>query len=485
MSLKVFNTMSRKKEEFTPRTRNLVKMYTCGLTVYDYMHVGHARTYLFWDVFKRYLTYSGYEIISVINYTDIDDKIIARANERGIDFRDLAEEFIDAFDDDCEALGILPYTVQCRATDYIPEMIEMVERLVEIGYGYIVDGDVFYDVHKFPRYGALSGHNLEDLEAGARVDVDERKKNPSDFALWKAAKPGEPTWNSPWGPGRPGWHIECSVMSSHFLGDRIDVHGGAVDNMFPHHENEIAQSEAYLGLCEGNERWCNYWMHPEHLLVENTKMSKSLGNFITVRDLLEDVDPITVRLSFLTTHYRTQMNFTQEGLEAAKSAYERILNFIETGIRCFNDLPESDDEAEEAVLFSSLALEMEEKFRGAMDDDLNCPAALGSIFDFIKQANQRGWESCENKSDIFDALNITMDILDVLGISAMPPVAAPGDGSELLNGVMQLIIRVRKDLRVKKDYESSDIIRDGLDELGIVLEDTSAGSRWRKKRSLT
>jgi len=255
--------------------------------------------------------------------------------------------------------------------------------------------------------------------------------------------------------------------------------------MFPHHENEIAQSEAYLGLCEGNERWCNYWMHPEHLLVENTKMSKSLGNFITVRDLLEDVDPITVRLSFLTTHYRTQMNFTQEGLEAAKSAYERILNFIETGIRCFNDLPESDDEAEEAVLFSSLALEMEEKFRGAMDDDLNCPAALGSIFDFIKQANQRGWESCENKSDIFDALNITMDILDVLGISAMPPVAAPGDGSELLNGVMQLIIRVRKDLRVKKDYESSDIIRDGLDELGIVLEDTSDGSRWRKKRSLT
>ena len=480
MALKVFNTLTRRKEDFVPRKRNFVRIYACGLTVYDYMHIGHARTYIFWDVFRRYLKYSGYEMASVLNYTDIEDKLIVRANEKGVDFRELADEFIEAFDDDCDALNIMPYTVQCRATDYIPEMIEMVEKLVRDGFAYEVEGDVYFDVHKFPRYGGLSGQRVEDLEAGSRVDVDERKKHPADFALWKSAKPGEPTWDSPWGKGRPGWHIECSVMSSHFLGDRLDVHGGAVDNMFPHHENEIAQSEAYFGLIDTSERWCNYFMHPEHLLLEDTKMSKSLGNFITVRQLLETTDPNVAKLHFFSNHYRTQMNFTQDGLAAAQSAWERIAGFMETGSSRLGEIHEREDVDADELPMTGLALDLTNDFAKAMDDDLNIPAAVGSIFEFIKKANQRGWGDIDNPVDLVAPL-VTMDnLLSVLGLD-LDSGEVDGGGDELKSGLMDLILRIRYDARSRKDFAVSDTIRDGLSELGIVLEDTASGSRWREK----
>lgn len=482
MGLKIFNTYTRKKEDFQPRKRGLARIYTCGLTVYDYMHIGHARTYIFWDVFRRYLSYSEFQVISVINYTDIEDRIIQRSNERGIDFRDLADEFIEAFDEDCEALNILPYTIHCRATDFVPEMVSMVEKLVEDGYAYVVDGDVYYDVHKFPRYGKLSGHNIEDLEAGARVDVDERKRHPADFALWKAAKPGEPVWDSPWGKGRPGWHIECSAMSTHFLGERIDIHGGAVDNMFPHHENEIAQSEACFHLTDSDERWCGYWMHPEHLMVEDTKMSKSLGNFITVRELLENYGANEVRLLFLGTHYRTQMKFTKDGLDGSKTAYERIKNFMLAGLARVKAISEIEPFEDEELPLTNLAIELEEKFTTAMNDDVNCPAALAAVFEFIKQANNRGWEICENSEDLLGAYEILADILDVLGITIEDSNSGEDTrGRELLDGVMGLVIDLREDARRRKDFAVSDRIRDGLGEIGIILEDTAGGARWKER----
>ncbi len=480
MTLRVFNTLTRAKEDFKPKTRKLVRIYTCGLTVYDLMHVGHARTYIFWDVFRRYLKASGYEVISVMNYTDIDDKIISRAKERGIDFNDLAEMNIAAFDEDCENLNILPYTVQCRATDYIPEMIDMVAKLVEDGFAYVVESDVYFDVHKFPRYGRLSGQKLDDLEAGSRVEVDERKKHPADFALWKGTKPGEPSWDSPWGKGRPGWHIECSVMSTHFLGDRLDVHGGAVDNMFPHHENEIAQTEAFLGLHDSEERWCTYWMHPEHLLLEETKMSKSLGNFITVHDLLEDTDPNVVRLYFLLTHYRTQMNFTREGLKGAASAFERIENFISIGFKRLMELdgfdPKLLEEGEFRFMQDCIALD--DSFNEAMDDDLNCPAALGAIFEFIKKLNSKKFDKTENAADLFFALNALVAKLAVLGIDIEPPNDVEGDVGAF-GDLLQLLLIVRADARKRKDFATSDAIRDGLNKLGIQIEDTSSGARLR------
>jgi len=479
LALQIFNTLTRRKEEFIPRTRNFVRIYTCGLTVYDYMHIGHARTYIFWDVFRRYLYFRGYEMISVLNYTDIEDRIITRANERGIDFRELTDEFIEAFDEDCDALGIIPYTVQCRATDYIPEMIEMVRALVEKGYAYEIDGDVYFDVHKFPGYGSLSGHNVEDLEAGARVEVDERKRHPADFALWKAAKPGEPTWDSPWGPGRPGWHIECSVMSSHFLGPRMDIHGGAVDNMFPHHENEIAQSEAYFDLAGTKERWCNYFMHPEHLLVDDVKMSKSLGNFITARALLAEHDARVIRLAFTLNHYRTQMSISTEGLTSAASALSRIDNFVRIGYGRLKALEESKTEADENAPLAELAAGLHDKFVQAMDDDLNCPAALGAIFDFIKSANQRGWESCDNPADIFLSLAVIDELLGVLGIGSAADSGDKAVGGEIVGGLMNLVLEIRKKARASRDFATSDAIRDGLSALGITIEDTADGARWR------
>lgn len=481
MALSVFNTYTRKKELFVPRTRNLVRIYTCGLTVYDRMHIGHARTYIFWDIFRRYLRFCDYEVICVINYTDIEDKIFERAKARGVDFREFADEFIDAFDEDSDKLGIMPYSVQCRASDYIPEMVEMVKSLIENGYAYEVDGDVFFDVHAFKPYGRLSGQNLEDLEAGARVEVDERKRHPADFALWKASKPGEPVWESPWGEGRPGWHIECSVMSSHFLGDRLDVHGGAVDNMFPHHENEIAQSEAHFGIPpDTDERWCRYWMHPEHLLVEGEKMSKSVGNFITVSEILEDTEPNALRLYFLGNHYRTQMNFTREGLSGAASALERIMNFIETGSQRLVAVEEVAVKDGDSHPLTELALDMREKFIVAMDDDVNCTAALASIFDFIKAANQAGWESCENPSDIAPALWILDELLLVLGLES-GEMEAPEGVERLESGLLDLIISLRDSARSRKDFETSDAIRNGLQSLGIVLEDTPGGTRWKRK----
>ena len=530
MALKIFNTMSRRKEEFVPLKPHFVRMYTCGLTVYDYMHIGHARTYCFWDVLRRWLRHSGYQVVSVINYTDIEDKIIARANETGEDVSSLSRKFIAAFDDDIRWLGIEPWTITCRATDFVPQMIEMVKALVDKGFGYVVEGDVYFSVEKFRGYGKLSGHNLDDLIAGSRVEVDERKRNPADFALWKSAKEGEPFWDSPWGKGRPGWHIECSVMSMNYLGDTLDIHGGAVDNMFPHHENEIAQSESYTG-----KPFSKYWMHPEHLLMEGTKMSKSLGNFLTVHDLKEQsVDPRAVRLYFLMNHYKTQMNFSDEGLAAAQASLERIQNFYdlldermvalkqqliedksiplddhlaEALIQAAEDQPRPDNALQESA-------DLRVKFKTAMDDDLNTTAALGAVFELIKNLNTdpAGMIPTVLSALVFQlAVNNRLNLLGLGTFEGKSPALRRFENLSRLASIVQRYwpegvevttqvtehharaseqvlaafvepeIQKRNDARARKDFKEADAIRDRLADMGVILEDTPSGTRWHVK----
>ncbi|HUT62751.1 MAG TPA: cysteine--tRNA ligase, partial [Anaerolineae bacterium] len=315
MALKVYNTLSRKKENFVPLHGNRVHFYACGPTVYDYFHVGNARPLIMFDVFRRYLEYRGYEVTYIVNITDIDDKIIRRAQEEGVDFKSISRKYTDAFFDGCEQLGIRPATVHPRATEFTDDMLDLIRRLLKIGNAYEVDGDVYFDIASFPGYGKLSGRDIAHMQAGARVEVDERKKNPPDFALWKAAKPGEPSWDSPWGPGRPGWHIECSVMAMKFAGDTLDIHAGGQDLIFPHHENEIAQSEAATG-----KPFARYWLHNGFLDIEGEKMSKSLGNILTVRDILKNHNPAAIRVFFLLKHYRSPIDFSEEHIREAQAA---------------------------------------------------------------------------------------------------------------------------------------------------------------------
>lgn len=482
MALKIFNTVSRRKEEFVSLKPHFVRMYTCGLTVYDYMHIGHARTYCFWDVLRRWLRHSGYQVVSVINYTDIEDKLIARSNESGVPVRELSEKFIKAFDDDIRWLGIEPWTINCRASDFVQEMIEMVKALVEKGFGYVIDGDVYFSVEKFRGYGKLSGHNLDDLIAGSRVEVDERKRNPADFALWKSAKEGEPFWESPWGKGRPGWHIECSVMSMNYLGETFDIHGGAVDNMFPHHENEIAQSEAYTG-----KPFAKYWMHPEHLLMEGTKMSKSLGNFVTVRELREQkVDPRAVRLYFLMNHYKTQMNFSDEGLAAAQASLERIESFLSDMRERSQGAMTAEEQDEEGFGISTSAVTstavLSHDFEMAMDDDLNTPAALGAVFALVKGVNTDPDTLVPDPESAQAILGLVEMLLGRLGVETKSgDVSAEAIALRALSAFVEPEIQKRNDARARKDFREADAIRDRLAEMGIVLEDTPSGTRWRVK----
>jgi len=471
--LKVYNTLSKKLEEFKPLEDNLVKIYVCGPTVYDYTHIGHARTYISFDVIVRYLKYKGYNVKYVVNITDIDDKIIRRARELGISPQELARKFEKEFFEDMEALGLLKADYYPRVTDHIEDIIKVVEKLIEKGYAYVVNGNVYYDVTKFPDYGKLSGQTLDQIKAGARIEPDLNKKHPADFALWKKAKEGEPYWNSPWGPGRPGWHIECTVMSMKYLGEQIDIHGGGTDLIFPHHENEIAQSEAY----SGKKPFVKYWLHTGYLMIKGEKMSKSLGNIIPVKDFLSKYEPDVLRLLVLSAHYRSPINFTWEKAEQAKSSLERIKRTIERlrRIMTYEKLHIENLSLDEKEVYERVC-ELRRKFEEAMDEDFNTPKALAEIFEFISYINRKINENKVPGPLARYVHDVLMELLNVFGL--LQKFEITGVSAEV-KPFIELLVKIRDKARKRKDWETADYIRDELRKLGVILEDTPKGTIWR------
>ena len=472
--LSIYNTLTRKKEPFIPLNPLEVKMYVCGPTVYDYFHIGNARSFIMADVLRRYLEYKGYDVKYVMNLTDIDDKIIKKSNEEKIGANLVAEKYTKAFFEDLERLKVKRASIYPKATEHIEEIIEFIKRLERNGLAYNVDGNVFYDVSKFKDYGKLSGKKLDELEAGARVDVNEEKKNPLDFALWKKAKEGEPFWESPWGKGRPGWHIECSAMSCKHLGETFDIHAGGNDLIFPHHENEIAQSEA-----ANRKKFVNYWIHFGFLNINNEKMSKSLGNFFTARDVLKHYSAGSIRLLFSQTHYRGPLEFSDELLESAQRGLDKFENLIEKINMELGPHPTPLLKGE--GVNPNLNFEKYYKnFEAAMDDDLNTPQAVAVLFDFVRDTNKTISEN-ENLSPKF-YLEVKEFLAEtaqgVLGIIDLDKPEA--EGSSIEKELIELLIRLRDDARKEKNFVLSDKIRDGLKELGIELKDSKDGTTYKK-----
>jgi cysteinyl-tRNA synthetase len=489
--MRVHNTLTRTKEEFVTREPGRVTMYVCGPTVYNHIHIGNARTFLSFDVIRRYLAYRGYDVVFVQNITDVDDKIINRAAEEGRTAAEVAAEYSQAFLDAMDALGIEPPTVRPKATETIPQMIEMSEMLIEKGYAYPVDGDVYFSVRSFPGYGKLSGRDIDELQSGARVDVDERKRDPLDFALWKAAKPGEPHWPSPWGEGRPGWHLECSVMSFEQLGLTFDIHGGASDLIFPHHENELAQSEAAFGV-----PFVRYWLHGGLLQVNAEKMSKSLGNFMLLKDVLTTYDSPVVRLFMLQTHYRSPLEFSTDRLDEAQTAYERLLNLVKN-VRWARAASTrgsgAPDAARQALVDSTLAARG--KFEGEMDDDFNTAGALGALFELAKAANTflSEYQADVSTADLValaEAESDVIELLQVLGITlaeakrAGYPAECVDLAAELCGYVgsnpedaVEELLAARSVARSEKNWAAADAVRKGLEGLGFCVDDTPHGAR--------
>jgi cysteinyl-tRNA synthetase len=465
MALSIYNTLARKVVDFDPLEAGKISMYVCGPTVYDYFHIGNARSFVIADIIRRYFEYRNYDVKFVMNITDIDDKIIKRANEEGIPASDLANKYADAFIEDLGKLGVRPADILPRATDTIDAMIEHIAGLIEKGLAYDVDGDVFYSVDSFKGYGKLSGKKLEDLQVGARVEADTRKRNPVDFALWKSVKPGEPAWDSPWGRGRPGWHIECSVMSQMHLGETFDIHAGGNDLIFPHHENEIAQSE---GLTD--KPFARYWMHFGFLNIDNEKMSKSIGNFFTARDIVKEYPAEVIRFFYLQTHYRGPLNFTKEGLDAAEKGLRRL----QDAYNAFAEIPEGTSGLD-LTPYST-------KFEAAVDDDLNFPAGLGVLFELVKAMNTAVGSGNglhpENKQQVIAFMDAVAG--GVFGLLSSTQVEETGEGD--FGKLMQILIEVRAEARVQKQYGLSDIIRDKLKEIEIVIEDGKDGSTWKRER---
>ncbi|ROR32708.1 cysteine--tRNA ligase [Inmirania thermothiophila] len=458
--LRIYNTLTRRKEPFEPLEPGRVRMYVCGMTVYDHCHLGHARAMVVFDVVVRYLRARGYEVTYVRNITDIDDKIIARARERGVDFRALTEEFIRAMHEDAEALGLLPPDEEPRATAHMGEIIAMIQRLIERGYAYVADnGDVYFDVSRFEGYGRLSGKRPEELRAGARVEVGEAKDDPLDFALWKAAKPGEPAWDAPWGRGRPGWHIECSAMSTSCLGETFDIHGGGQDLQFPHHENEIAQSEGATG-----RPFVRYWMHNGFVRVNEEKMSKSLGNFFTIREILERYRPEEVRYFILTAHYRSPLNYSEDQLAQAREALRRLY----TALR---GLPEAEPAGAEAF---------EARFHAAMEDDFNTPEALAVLHELAREVNRARAEEAQRAAGLAAALRRLGGILGLLQQDPEAYLRGAGSGAGLSDEEIERLVAERAEARRARDFARADAIRDELKARGIVLEDTPQGTTWRR-----
>ncbi|UCF30016.1 MAG: cysteine--tRNA ligase [bacterium] len=479
MALRVYNTLTGKKEEFVPIHPPKVGLYACGVTVYDYCHIGHARAAVAFDVIARYLRSSGYDVTYVRNYTDIDDKIINRSNEEGIDWRELAEKFIEAHDADMGALGVQRADVEPRATEHVDDIIRLVKSLQDRGFAYEVDGDVYFEVARFKGYGKLSGRNPEEMRAGARIEVDERKRDPLDFALWKSSKEGEPWWDSPWGKGRPGWHIECSAMSAAILGQPLDIHGGGKDLIFPHHENEIAQSEA-----EAGREFSRYWLHNGFVNIDSEKMSKSLGNFFTIREVLERYRPEVIRFFLLSTHYRSPLDFSDQALDEARIRYERFMNLF---ARVHRTLAEDRQMNEvESRSLRALSEELEPAFRQAMDDDFNTAAALGHLFTALGTLNGvlDGVEAVAGKisghwkkgvDGFFRQVGGSLGFFDD-GIEGGPAYfAASRSGDDEAEGKAQVLAEEREDARKAKDWARADELRDRILELGFTVQDTPQG----------
>ena len=451
--MKLYNTMSRRLEEFSP-SGDEVKIYVCGITPYDHSHLGHAMSYIIFDVVRRYLEFRGHRVKHVQNYTDIDDRIITRANSLGQPFDQLAATYIDEYEQEMRDLNITPAHIFPRATHEIATIIEMTERLIARGHAYEADGDVYFRVRSKSDYGKLSGRDVDSLRAGARVEPGEQKEDPADFALWKAAKPGEPSWDSPWGPGRPGWHIECSAMSFRYLGATLDIHGGGQDLIFPHHENEIAQSESY----SGEQPFVRYWLHNGWLTFAEEKMSKSLGNIITIREGLEKFGSDGLRVFVLTSHYRAPLSYSEEALESGKRAAERL--------RLAATLPGGDGPPADVPVETYC-----ERFLAAMDDDLNTPAALAALFDLARDINR----SRDEGRGIGEAQASLRELAGVLGLTLRELEASTGAAP-----FIDLLVQLRNDLRDAKQFELADRVRSRLSEVGITLEDGAAGTRWRR-----
>ncbi|MCD8158615.1 MAG: cysteine--tRNA ligase [Clostridiales bacterium] len=469
--MKVYNTLTRKKEEFVPIEENKVKMYVCGPTVYGLIHIGNARPYVIFDTIRRYMEYKGYEVSYVQNFTDVDDKIIKRANEEGVSTEVITERYIKEAVKDAEGLNVEPATYNPHATKEMPHIIEMIQTLIDKGYAYAKNGSVYYDTKAFADYGKLSGKNLDDLIAGAsnRVDVDTDKKCPADFVLWKPKKEGEPYWESPWSEGRPGWHIECSVMAKEYLGDTIDIHAGGEDLIFPHHENEIAQSEAANG-----KPFANYWLHNGFINVDNEKMSKSKGNFFTLRDIAAEVPYDVIRFFILNGHYRSPINFSRELMEAAGNGLLRIKNCVK-GLNFHNANSTGSvlSPEEEALVKESAKFKAD--FEKAMDDDFNTADAIASIFEFVKFANTNVKETSTTAFGEAMLKGIE-ELCDILGIKT-----ADEEKSEVDTETIEALIAERTAAKKARDFAKADEIRNKLSDMGVVIEDTRQGVRWSFK----
>ena len=460
--MKVYNTFSRQKEELTPARPGEVRMYVCGVTVYDLCHVGHARSAIVFDMMRRYLSFKGLRVTVVKNFTDVDDRIIRRAQDEGVSATEISERYIAAFYEDMDAIGVLRGDVEPKATEHIPEMIELIARLLAGGYAYVVDGDVYFAIRRFPQYGRLSGKNLEELLAGARVEVDERKQDPRDFALWKAAKPGEPAWPSPWGPGRPGWHVECSAMSLRYLGESFDIHGGGEDLIFPHHECEIAQSEAATG-----RPFARYWIHNAFVNLGTVKMSKSLGNTLAIRELVKRHTPDALRLWLLGAHYRSPIEFSEDRLHEAARALERFTRLLHDaqagrpGDRALPGLPDR-------------LRGFRDRFEAAMDDDFNTPQALGVLFDLSRLLYERGEGARPDAGDRDVLLAGVTELRHLGGALGLFQGGEVGSGPP---AEVERLVTERAVARGRRDWKRSDDLREAIHQLGWQVEDTPAGPR--------
>lgn len=475
----VYNTMTRQKEVFNPVTPGEAKMYVCGVTPYNHPHIGNARPFVTWDVIRRYMKHVGYKVTYVQNFTDVDDKIINTSNGEGVSWDTIANRYIDSYFEVMDALGVQRADIYPRVSTHIDDIIAMIQTLIDKGYAYELDGDVYYSVEKFEHYGDLSGRTLDDMEAGARIEVDGRKKNPMDFALWKAAKPGEPYWESPWGNGRPGWHIECSAMSQKYLGTEFDFHGGGSDLIFPHHENEIAQSEG----CSGQHPAVRYWLHNGFITINSEKMSKSLNNFFLVKDILEQYSPDALRYFLLSTHYRSPLDFSDERLEEANKSLERLSTAIENLLYLEKCEPGSCDEAQRLL---EKAKAYEEEFEDAMSDDFNTALATSSMFGLAKEINiyyqavtSREGVVCQEA--IAEVKRIFKFMTDVIGVLEEAWEGNTGANAAEYEELMQVILSVRQACREQKQWALADCIRDRLAEIGITIEDSPQGARWKKR----
>lgn len=480
MAIRVYNTLRNRKEEFVPVEEGKVKMYVCGPTTYNYIHLGNARPIVAFDVVRRYFTYRGYDVTYIQNFTDVDDKIIKRASEEGMDPKDLANKYIEAYFEDAGRLGVQKASVHPRVTEHMDDIIAMVQQIIDNGLAYEADGDVYFEVRKFKPYGKLSGRSVDEMQSGARIAVGEQKRDPLDFALWKAAKPGEPYWESPWGKGRPGWHIECSTMSTKYLGKTFDIHGGGADLIFPHHENEIAQSEG----CNGCES-VHYWLHNGFITINSEKMSKSLGNFFLLRDILDKFPGPVVRFYLMSTHYRSPLDFDDQKLAAAEKSLNRIHNTYRTvgeKIAALAKNAGTDDGKKEKLI--ALCDEARRKVVDAMDDDFNTSLALAAIFDVCKEVNtmvndkafsgdEATAEGLKAVLDFFEEMNAIFDVI-------VPKEEETADDG-LANDLMEMVMALRANARKNKDWGTADFIRDELKKIGIVIKDTPEGSVWEKE----